>query len=81
MSLPFLKLKDRSPGGVLTEIRPSDNKDEQKDEGLRACSRDIISAVHSHDEAGLEAALRAAFHILDSEPHREGEHTNEQEED
>lgn len=56
----------------------SDNK---SDSGLLACAADLISAVHSKDEQGVASAMRAAFELLESEPHEEAEHddSNEQE--
>lgn len=73
--LPFLKSKEHQQAGVITQVRPSDNPDSStKDEGLRACSRELIRAVGEGDEAGVASALRAAFQILDSD------HTNESDE-
>lgn len=77
--LPFLQ-KPRASGGVITEIRPSDHKDEpQDDTGLMAAAKDLVDAHDSKDIKRVAAALRAAFQILDSEPHDEGEDMSDQE--
>lgn len=86
-NLPFLKKKQTGIAGPMVEYRKPDpegeghnDKEPNEDEGLRACSRDIISCIQSSDEAGLAKAIRAAFEICDASPHEEGPHTNEEEE-
>lgn len=77
--LPFLKKKPQV-AGIITKVREPDSdkpQDSEEDQGLRACARDLIDAVHSQDEGRVASAIRAAFAICDSEPHEEGEHTNE----
>ena len=84
--LPFLK-NIKHQAGVITEVRKPDGgaqeqpSDSDKDEGLRACSRDLIRAIKDDDEAGVTQALRSAFEIMDSEPHVEGKHINDDEGD
>lgn len=85
-NLPFLRRKQTGIAGPLTEYRKPDpegeghhDKEDNDNEGLHACARDIISCIESKDEAGLAAALKSAFELCDSEPHEEGPHTNEQE--
>jgi hypothetical protein len=51
-----------------------------EDEGLEQCAMELIDAVKGGDVPGVIGALRAAFHILDAEPHEEGEHLGEEEE-
>lgn len=78
--LPFLK-KDRANGGIATiNVTPESDKSEDHDgmEGVRAAAADLIKAVHMRDEAGVAEAIRAAFDILDSMPHVEGEHLDEE---
>lgn len=86
-NLPFLKKKQAGIANQMVEYRKPDaegeghhDKEPNEDEGLRACSRDIISCIQSSDEAGLAKAIRAAFEICDAAPHEEGPHTNEEEE-
>jgi len=83
-NLPFLRKNQAGIAGVTTEYRSPD-KDEAPEESdgeapLKACAKDLIACVSSGDEAGVAKAIRAAFEILDSEPHEEGPHTNESEE-
>jgi len=73
--LPFLK-KAPSAGVIVTTRQPDEQKDSE-DHGLRQCAKELIDAVHTKDEAAVARAIRAAFEILDSEPHEEGPHTNE----
>ena len=83
MPLPFLKPKP--VGAVITTVRKQDGANEIEDqedgdEGINAAATDLIRAIHAKDEMGVAAAIKAAFQILDSEPHEEGEHTNEENE-
>lgn len=79
--LPFLK-KPRQDITNLVEYRKPDNKDEseQEDDGLELAAEDMLRAHVANDKKALATALRAAFQILDSEPHVEGPHTEEIEE-
>jgi hypothetical protein len=80
--LPFLK-KERNNSGISMEYRKSDasseNRPDDSEAPLRACAQDLIKAVHSGDDSGVMHAIKAAFEILDSEPHSEGPHLNEDE--
>lgn len=81
--LPFLRPRDGGGGSVAVIKRESDNPNKDEDmhgEGIKAAAKDLILAVHSHDDAKVASALRAAFELLDSEPHAEGPHLNESEE-
>lgn len=83
MNLPFLKNKQNVAGVIMTKVRSPDhpeNKEDESNQGLLAASRDLIKAVQASDEKGVAQAIEAAFTILDSQPHEEGEHTNEDEE-
>lgn len=76
--LPFLKPRP-SPGGVITTVRPSDYKEEKdhEDHALKAAAEDLKRALDDGDSKHIAMALRAAFQILDAEPHSEGEHLDE----
>ena len=75
--LPFLAKKAQN-AGIIVQERQADEKpdgqDEDKDAGMHAAAKDLISAVHMKDTKRVAEALRAAFQIADSEPHEEGEH-------
>lgn len=80
--LPFLKPK--AVAGVIISQRkpdgskePEDKMEGDEDAALSACAVDLIRAIHAKDEAGTASALRAAFQVLESEPHPEN--TEEQE--
>jgi hypothetical protein len=72
--LPFLKHKQE--GSVGEEDQPTRRKpdDESDYDMLESAAEDLIHAVHSKDVKAVCSALRAAFEMLDMEPHEEGEH-------
>jgi hypothetical protein len=74
--LPFLS-KKRQNAGVIVQERAPDEKPEENQEdnsGIEACAKDLIDAVHAQNIKGAADAIKAAFEILDSQPHEEGEH-------
>lgn len=74
----------KQDAAVLVKTRPHDESSDREsdpDESIKACARDLIDAVHAHDEGRAASALRSAFQILDAEPHEEGENTNEPEQE
>lgn len=74
--LPFLKhSQDASASAPVQSIKRSSDSEEEYD-SLDSASDDLISAVHAKDTKAVSAALRAAFELVDSQPHAEGEHTN-----
>lgn len=74
--LPFLKnSQEASASGPIESISRTPDNDEDYD-SLQSAAEDLSAAIHSKDISGICVALRAAFDILDSEPHEEGPHTN-----
>ncbi len=75
MPLPFLKTRRES--GISTTIRPRDTapndrqSPESEDNGLAAAAEDLCRAIESKDYKGAAQALKAAFDILESQPHEE----------
>lgn len=68
---PFLKPQRRDAGVIMTVRQPDGSKpqvEDSEDQGLTACSDDLIRAIHAKDAAGVTSALKSAFEILDSEP-------------
>lgn len=59
-------------GPVDIEVRKPDN--EQEYDFLEGVSEDLMHAIHSKDIKAICEALRAAFSLLESEPHEEGPH-------
>jgi hypothetical protein len=84
MVLPFLKKKyEAGMGGVIVKTREPDKTQEnqevnEEDAAIEAVASDLIEAIHSKDVKRAAEAIRAAFEIMDSLPHEEGPHTNEE---
>ena len=76
--LPFLKPRQQ-PGLTISMRKPDGGSEElhsagEEDSGLDSCSEDLIKAMHAKDTKAVSAALKAAFEILDSQPHDEYDH-------
>lgn len=73
--LPFLKPKQKSMGiSMPVEYRKPDMKDQESDgsgEALEAAAKDLMSAISKNDHKAVASAIRAAFDILESQPHEE----------
>lgn len=79
--LPFLKPKAVA-GLIITHRKPDGSKEEQhsegnEDQGLEIAAEDLIRAIHAKDGKNVVSALKAAFEILDSMPHEEGPHDDD----
>lgn len=79
MPLPFLKPKHVA--GIIIQKRAADGQtppeempEDHEDQALEAAAEDLIRAVHAKDGKSVAAAFRAAFDILESEPHEEAPH-------
>jgi hypothetical protein len=73
--LPFLKNLKEVGSMSSTPDSMSRTPDEGSDyDSLESAAEDLMNAVHSKDIKGIAAALRAAFELVDSQPHVEGEH-------
>lgn len=80
--LPFLN-KKRVAGVILSKRKPDGSTEIESaeaqepkaegNEGLNAAAAELIHAVHMKDEPGVARALRAAFDIMEAEPHEENE--------
>lgn len=79
--LPFLKHSKEASVSMPSDSikRKSDDEESEDYDSLESAAEDLHSAIKSGDTKGIAMALRAAFDILDSEPHFEGQHTNEDE--
>ena len=81
MPIPFLE--KRKVAGLIIQRRTPDGGHEDtpenhSEDGLRSCAQDLIKAVQTGNEERVAKALRDAFEILDSEPHEEGPHMNDE---
>ena len=61
----------------LSPKKPDMAKDEPKETQMMA--QEIMDAIEKKDAAALGDALESFFMYMDSQPHEEGEHTNEEE--
>lgn len=76
--LPFLK-KQEAAASIPIETKKREPDSEPEFDTLESAGQDLIDAIHSKDVKSVAAALRAAFELLDSEPHFEGPHTGDSE--
>ena len=72
MPLPFLKHKEASISVNPESVKRKPDHEEEYD-FLDSASEDLINAIHSKDSKGVSAALRAAFELMESQPHEENE--------
>lgn len=81
--LPFLKKNKEASVSVSAMpdviVRESDHEEEHHDDMLHAIGQELIDALHKKDVGSVIECLRAAFYILDAEPHEEGEHLEHEE--
>lgn len=75
--LPFMKrTQDAAAAGPVTKIeRKPDEGSEPEYDALESAAEDLRTGIEKKDSKMIAAALRAAFQMLDSEPHEEGPHT------
>lgn len=66
--LPFLK--PRSQTGITTTYRAPDESSQEQDKSdntpLKACSDELLDAIHNKDAEGVARALTSAWMILES---------------
>ena len=85
--LPFLKQKIQSP--TIIEHRKPDQEEPSSEEsqesndneGLEAAASDLIDAVHNRDPKAAASAMRAAFELMESQPHEENNEEEQGEEE
>ena len=72
--LPFLKNRNEGSASM-----PAESIKREPDEGaeydvLESAAEDLCHAIEKKDYKGAAVALRAAFELMESEPHEEGAH-------
>ena len=85
--LPFLQPKritsiivQRANKSNLHDVKPEHEIEKDEEHlGLEACAEDLLKAIDERSIMGIKKALKNAFEILDSEPHVEGPHIEEEE--
>jgi hypothetical protein len=75
LMLPFLKKKQEGSMSAPVESIEREHDEGAEFDVLESAAEDLISAVHAKDVKGVAMAMRAAFELMESEPHKEGEHT------
>jgi hypothetical protein len=69
--LPFLQNK-RLVGSIMESVKKPEAPEELEiSEELKAAAEDLMNAIHSKKVNEVAKALKAAFLILESEPHEE----------
>lgn len=63
-------IKERAPD------MPDDQND--PDAALEACASDLIDAIHARDIKKAAQVMRDAFELMESQPHDEIEHKEEE---
>ena len=72
--IPFLKNRqEASASGPVEPVKRKPDHEEDYD-SLHVAAEDMLTAIKSGDAKALASALKAAFQIVDSEPHEEGTH-------
>lgn len=71
--LPFLKNQKEASGGDGSEQAPIKRKPDEEGEfdSLEVAAEEILFAIEKKDSKALATALRAAFDMLESQPHEE----------
>jgi hypothetical protein len=79
-------MKDKKPISAIIMASMGKKPDMKEDESMEggeeySIAQDVLDAIASKDKMKLAEALEACFQYHDSQPHDEGEHTNESEEE
>lgn len=72
--LPFLKRAQDASASAPVDVERREPDDGAEFDSLESAAEDLISAIHSKDIKAVASALRAAFDLMESEPHTEGPH-------
>lgn len=73
MPLPFSNYREGASSAPVETKQMSTTEDSAVDY-LEICAEDLHNAMKAGNIKGIAEALRAAFEILESEPHEEGPH-------
>lgn len=69
--LPFLKLKQDAAASSPVESIKREPDNEPEYDVLESAAEDLCHAVEKKDYKAAAAALRAAFDLMESQPHEE----------
>jgi len=71
--LPFKNYREGSVSAPVESVKRE--PDEEKDlDSLEIAAEELCKAIEAKDYPAIAEALRAAFELLDLEPHKEGPH-------
>lgn len=73
--LPYLRQKQEgSASAPIEAIERKPDEGAAEYDVLESAAEDLCKAIESKDYKAAASALRAAFELLESEPHEEGSH-------
>jgi hypothetical protein len=72
--LPFLKKTQDASASIPTDKIERKPDHEQEYDEMESAAEDLCNAIHAKDYKMAAEALRAAFEMMDSQPHKEGPH-------
>ncbi len=73
MPLPYSNYRDGAASQPI-EVEKREPDEAQEYDVLEAAAEDLCKSIEKKDYKAIASALRAAFELLDSEPHEEGPH-------
>lgn len=59
------------------EMGSDEQSEASQDDGLGSAAHDLMTAIHANDPDGVAAAFKSAFQILESAPHDETDHSED----
>jgi len=71
--IPYKNYRDGASSQPVETIK-RDSDEEQEFDSLESAAEDLCKAIEAKDYKAIAVALRAAFELLESEPHEEGPH-------
>ncbi len=72
--LPFLKKTKEASASLPIESQERKPDNDNDFDSLEVAAQDLLHAIEKKDAKAVAEALRAAFELVDSQPHFEGEH-------
>jgi hypothetical protein len=73
--LPFLKHNyEGSASAPVESVERKPDEESEDYDALESAAEDLCHAIEAKDYKAAAAALRAAFELCDTEPHKEGPH-------
>ena len=73
--LPFLKRdKEASASMPVDSMKRKPDDDADAYDVMHSAAQDMLNAIESKNVKALAEAIKAAFELMESEPHHEGEH-------